>query len=229
MMTGPTTSAASATTSHTHFPYQALRQHGKYTQDRRTNLTPSIPDAEILNPDENPLNPQNSLPYKWICKLKLMRGYQELGHGTGFLINIPGSKKCVILTARHVLKDESATGIKITFPGLEEIVVLRTEFRYLDELNAETDYGIIILPDIKSPTTSCGFGFHAAMLDRGLLDADLSLVGYPGSQFDLWGSGGRTQSVDSKILKYLLPTSAGQSGSPVFIWHEGMLTVVGIQ
>lgn len=220
-------------------------------------MTPSMPfypdNPSAHKPDSTPMDQRHALPYKWICKLQVYvpptdftPGKEE--HGTGFLINLPGTSKCVVLTARHVLAVDGATHVVITFPGAKAatvgvapvpgetrvIKVCRQHFRYMEKPDAsgkhdEWDYGVILLPDAKVPTESCGFGFHAAMLDRGLLEADLTVVGYPGWQMDLWGSGGRTQSVGDEVLKYILPTSPGQSGAPVFIWHHGMWMVVGIQ
>lgn len=232
--------------------------------DTRINMTPGMPYTTPDNRSEHeidatPMDQRHALPYKWICKLQVIappKGESPggRGDGTGFLINLPGTSKCVVLTARHVLAVDHATHVVITFPGAKAdaagvpggtsvITVGREHFQYSDKPDKygrhkvpddsvkhdERDYGIILLPDAKLPTESCGFGFHAAMLDRGLLEADLTVVGYPGFQMDLWGSGGRTQSVGDEVLKYILPTSPGQSGAPVFIWHHGMWTVVGIQ
>lgn len=250
-MTGPNSTTPSGP-SHIHFPPLTLRMGGKYTMDTRINMTPSMPfypnNPSARKPDSTPMDQRHALPYKWICKLVVF-GPTTKSHGTGFLINLPGSSKCVVLTARHVLAVDHATHVVITFPGAKEapvggaepvpgetrvITVSRKDFRYTEKVEPpgehdESDYGIILLPDGKLPTESCGFGFHAAMLDRGLLEADLTVVGYPGWQMDLWGSGGRTQSVGDEVLKYILPTSPGQSGAPVFIWHHGMWMVVGIQ
>lgn len=225
--------------------------------DTRINMTPGMPHSQASrSPDDidaTPMDQHHALPYKWICKLQVIAPAKgevpgRRNDGTGFLINLPGTSKCVVLTARHVLAVDGATHVVITFPGAKAdtggvapvsgetrvIEVCRQHFRYMEKRDTsgkhdEWDYGVILLPDAKLPTESCGFGFHAAMLDRGLLEADLTIVGYPGSQMDLWGSGGRTQSVGDEVLKYILPTSPGQSGAPVFIWHHGMWMVVGIQ
>lgn len=45
----------------------------------------------------------------------------------------------------------------------------------------------------------------------------------------LFGSGGEIQSVTGRKMRYFVHTSAGQSGSPVYIWDKGVYTVVGIQ
>lgn len=224
--------------SHIHFPHERLGQKAKYPRDRRIRITPRTiePQDPPVNRDDVPMDPSNALPHKWICKLVCRfttGGRTQETHGTGFLLNIPGSSKCVIVTARHVLARPGTTHARIIFPGRNEISVDKQYFRFLTKLDRtrtdEWDYSIILLPDPKDPTVTCGFGFDAAMLDRALLEADLSVFGYPGYQMDLWGSGGRTQSVGAEVLQYLLPTSRGQSGSPVFMWHHGLWTVVGIQ
>lgn len=161
-------------------------------------------------------------------------------HGTGFLINIPGSTRCTLLTAAHNLFDTDTrkyiTSVTVTFPGYNPVSItgeanFKVPHGYISERNIFDDYAIIILPDSdrKSQAECCGFGFSAVFLDRELLETNLSCFGFTGNEGDMWGSGGRTQSVDRKMVRYLLQTSGGQSGSPVFTWYRGFWTVVGIQ
>lgn len=164
------------------------------------------------------------------------------------MINIPGSKKCVVLTAGHVLyrfvgvmgSSDYMREVFITFraAGQAKSVrvgpeCLRVHEKFRDFRNLEYDFGVIILPDEKLPNDSCGFGFSTLMTDRELLVSDLSLFGYPvfngKENTTMWGSGGHVQSLDDRILRFMLHTTGGQSGSPVFVWDNGVWTVVGIQ
>lgn len=163
--------------------------------------------------------------------------------GTGFLINVPGSGRCIILTAAHNLYFHSKkyTGyinsVTITFPTQEQNPIsindkrlFKVSHSYTQGPSLDSDYGMIILPWHKPEKECCGFGLAAAISDRELLNSDLSLFGYPsGKKRSLWGSGGRFQSVGEWTLRYLVETRGGQSGSPVFIWRDGFWAVVGIQ
>jgi V8-like Glu-specific endopeptidase len=101
------------------------------------------------------------------------------------------------------------------------------------------DYGTIILLAAKKEEMDCSFGFSATLTDREILESDLSVFGYPyvlpnepptlEDVRSLHGSGGRVQSVSEKNLRYVVHTSSGQSGGPVFIWSRGFWTVIGIQ
>lgn len=157
--------------------------------------------------------------------------------GTGFLVNIPGSTECTLLTAAHCLYRHDppryADVVEVTFPGEQPVTVtsdkLKAPSDYMHDARMECDYGLIFLPDRKLKTEACGFGLAAMMLDRKLLDANLSVFGYPVGSNDLWGTGGQTQSVEGETVRYLLQTTRGQSGSPIIAWCDGFWTVIGIQ
>lgn len=226
-----------------------------------------------------------------------------IGYGTGFLVNIPESTRCIVWTAAHNLcfsvkgskfgnaaKDKERdywvpiNRVIITFPGNRAPFVVKAEHMWYppkytsSELTRierlKYDFGLIVLPNRKEHNTDCGFGYSATLTDRQLLSGlSLSIFGYPmrdakamessqkvhkvtdtfetgekvgqkktkeemeaewleKNQCDdriLYGSGGPVQSVTGRKLRYFVHTSRGQSGCPVYIWDNGVYTVVGIQ
>lgn len=164
----------------------------------------------------------------------------------------------MILTAAHNLYNHASPmpgsppakyvdAVVIDIPGRARIDVDHTCLRVPDAYRTSVssvdrlayDYGIIVLPGTKPAGADCGFGFAATMTDREILECDLNMFGYPAQKMTpettiadtrtLYGAGGRVQSVSNTRLRYLLHTSEGQSGGPVYIWSKGFWTVIGIQ
>jgi glutamyl endopeptidase len=182
------------------------------------------------------INPATSQPYRWICHLKISTINATYG-GSGFLVNIPGSNAGCILTAGHNLWMDTRTyaeRLEVTFPGKEPIIVSeptnntsRQRYfvspQYKQRFDRYHDYGIIVLPGYQRK----GFGYSVVVTDDEIRAATAVVFGYPGDKphKTMWGTGSGFLDPEPMLLRYTLDTAGGQSGSPVYVWHKGYVSL----
>lgn len=176
------------------------------------------------------VSPKTSPPYKWICFLQVSFGNESF-RGTGFAINMPLINRKMIVTSGHLVFNRSyANAMRVTFPGEAPVQVTRDDLwappEYVNSHDQNYDYGLILLPGQSDE----GFGWSTLIPDDELHHRLVSICGFPGDKEEntMWISGGRIESSDQHLLYYEIDTMAGMSGSPVYTWHKGYWTVVGI-
>ena len=193
---------------------------------------PGLLPEEVCGTDERvQVDPTTSPPYNYIASLKIMMPDGKYG-GTGFLINLPKVKYRVLLTSAHNLYNRIAEAypdwIELGIPGEKPMVVTARDFRlpqaWIDYGKTDDDYGIILLAGEPA-----GFGWTTsgdAVSSRRLV----SVCGYPTDKLwpTMWTTGGPIESVTLTLIRYMMDSVSGQSGSPVWTWWNGYWTCVGI-
>ena len=174
------------------------------------------------------------LPYNWTCQLLIEteKGKQYLANG--FKINIqPAVSHQVIVTSAHsvFIRGKYAKKITVFFAGQKEIVATGKQLwaapEFIEDGNPDYDYGLILLPG----SSDDGFGWTTLLSDAELTGRPLSTCGYPADKpkGTLWISGGGVESVSDKNIYFMQDSLGTGSGSPVYTWHKGHWTVIGIQ
>lgn len=161
----------------------------------------------------------------------------EKSHGTGFYVNIPGTKAHVILTAAHNLVDKQNKPSQdlqfydplqgaIIKPGDPDIFVSPS---YSSRPRTETDFVAIRVP--TSTSVSRGFGFALKLAEESLRDKSLQICGFPSdcTRPEPSTSSGDCKRWNRSRIEYQIATAKGLSGAPVFMPFKGHDTVVGIQ
>lgn len=184
----------------------------------------------------------NTVPYYYACFLSI-RFPQGRFVGSAFPI-IKNDKYVVLATSGHCVyaMNQFATEITVT-PALNENKKPYGTFKVASEnLRASTkwqegglgrdqhDYGAILLPaDAGIPI----FPF-VNMSDEELQNRVINNCGYPGDKNriepgTLWWGGGPLSKVEPRMLRYMLDTAGGQSGSAVYTWcDDSILRAIGI-
>lgn len=171
----------------------------------------------------------------------------QVHYGTGFFINLPSTKYDVILTAAHNLVNEEkvkAQNLTVIYHGNRKEKV--TEFkicpRYEEFLginprpptHVNYDYGVILLPkDEGQADKRLGLGLDLSLnIDpslQGLRDAFVSGYGDGVGSMTLRTCFSPLKGLGNKIEYYLESKEQGMSGSPIWVTHDGQMTVIGIQ
>ncbi|UKZ70481.1 uncharacterized protein TrAtP1_011461 [Trichoderma atroviride] len=170
----------------------------------------------------------------------------QANYGTGFFINLPSTKYDVILTAGHNLVNEErvrAKNLTVIYHGNRKEKV--TEFkicpRYEEFLGTNPrppthvnyDYGVILLPkDEGQADKRLGLGLDLSLnIDpslQGLRDAFVSGYGDGVGSMTLRTCFSPLKGLGNKIEYYLESKEQGMSGSPIWVTHDGQMTVIGI-
>ena len=193
----------------------------------------SLPESVCSRDERVKVDPETSPPYNWICSLVIttVNGNQYIG--SGFKIHVPNINCSIVVTSGHCvyLNGAYAENIVVTFPGYAPILAKKEDLyaspEYIQDSNADYDYGIIIL----SGNSNEGFGWSAIVPDEELFGRIVTNCGYPGDKYpqpQMWITGGKITKVTTNRLFYMNDTMAGQSGSPVYTWYNGYWTVLGV-
>lgn len=171
----------------------------------------------------------------------------QANYGTGFFVNLPSTKYDVILTAGHNLVNEErvrAKNLTVIYHDNHKEKV--TEFkicpRYEEFLGTNPrppthvnyDYGVILLPkDDGQADKRLGLGLDLSLnIDpslQGLRDAFVSGYGDGIGSMTLRTCFSPLKGLGNKIEYYLESKEQGMSGSPIWVTHDGQMTVIGIQ
>jgi glutamyl endopeptidase len=197
------------------------------------------PQLEVIidADDRVALTATTQVPWLRYCALRITfpsgRGYR----GTGFFIGpraIATAGHCVYMHdqggwARNIEVSPGANGTARPF-GSVNSTTLRSVAGWVTQRRPESDYGCIVLPQGAFQGRNLGsFGF--AVLNSGDLTASAAvLAGYPGDKpyAELWGTARRIKTVTPATVIYDIDTYAAQSGSPVYVRHNGQRIAIGI-
>jgi glutamyl endopeptidase len=210
--------------------------NGNYKGQHMAQLTPaSIPyltnTREAVDPPGkgHVISPATSQPYNWICHLKITMKSQAVYGGTGFWVNLPGSDVKCILTAGHCLKDQDgyAERVEVTFPGQRAFSAAGSELHVSAKWkpnSSKYDFGAICIKDM--PKSHGGFEYSTTVTNEELLTTDATMFGYPADKpyQTMWGTGGCVCEVTPFQFRYTFCADHGQSGSAVYIWHNGYVS-----
>lgn len=171
----------------------------------------------------------------------------QVNYGTGFFLNLPSTKYDVILTAGHNLINEEkvkAQNLTVIYHGNRKEKV--TEFKICPQYeeflginprppsHVNYDYGVILLPkDEGQADKRLGLGLDLSLnLDpslQGSRDAFVSGYGDGVGSMTLRTCFSPLEGLASNIEYYLESKKQGMSGSPIWVAHDGQMTVIGIQ
>lgn len=204
-------------------------------------------------------------PSKWVCRLESSfgkpyplyeasicsyhaSGESTPGYGTGFLINISGSKKLCIMTAAHNILNVNAgwiVEIIVTFSNGLTLKATRKECfvsniyenNPTDDSSQESsigDFGLIALDRKRFGSTSEQFpgacAFSVWLSDYELLQSQVFVHGYMEGKEAQTRSTSPLLRVTKNSLHYGIDTAGGVSGAPVFtVDANGGYVAVGIQ
>lgn len=193
------------------------------------------PKESIYGKDERvQVDPMISPPYQWICYLWIKSTSDEWYFGSGFKIHLPGVNRTAIVTAGHCTYVDRAYAAKIIvkFPRHPKTEVYPKDLfaapEYINSRSPDHDYGLILLPGLGN--SDDGFGWSAIVADEELKDRIVTNCGYPGDKDrgTMWITGGKICRYTANSISYRNDTMGGQSGSPVYTWHDGYWTVIGV-
>ncbi len=205
--------------------------------------------SKLLGRDDSmKVHPMTSPPYKWICviewktkELTTLGTPENPRRGTGFKINFPHVDYSVVITAAHVLWDKKyPEKVILKFPGEGAFEVPKSNFftpnEYTNEKEGRYDYGLIFYQKGSNP--SDGFGWTTQIKERQLRHDNIIVCGFPAQSdtfhlpienLEMSIAGGTIKGVKDYTLQYYNDTKSGQSGSPLYLCHEGICwTVIGI-
>lgn len=194
----------------------------------------SHPESICGRDERVQVNPMTSPPYKWICFLLIESASGRLYHGSGFKIHLPDANRTAIVTSGHCtyIHGDYARKITVTIPGQDAEVEVGPKDMYASPeyqktASADHDYGLILLPGASDDD---GFGWSTIIKDEELRDRLVTNCGYPGDKprGTMWITGGNIVKYTSNRIFYMNDTMGGQSGSPVYTWHNGYWTVLGV-
>lgn len=165
--------------------------------------------------------------------------------GNGFFIEVPGQTNDIILTAGHNLVHShgmSSTDLMAWWQDGDEWISIATENvrvskAYLarpTEQSATDDFGIIILKSENVKQRRHAFGFSIRLGEDDRIDGQCNISSYSAKSFLMDGptqSTGRFVNpiIGENQLEYLVGTSAGMSGSAVWVGYNGSPIAVAIQ
>jgi len=168
---------------------------------------------------------------------------QGKARGTGFLVG-----PYTILTAAHCVysKREGGYATKLTFsPGRYEdrgrpkdpfktrdAVLVVTNYDYVVNENNMQDYGAALIDKkFDQITTYVPLAFNYNLVPG---QTNITIVGYPlqvreeTNSSSMWISFGKVTYVNEEYFRHDADTSGGNSGSPVWVLHEGRWLIIGI-
>lgn len=179
----------------------------------------------------------NAVPYCWTCQLLIESKKGNKYTANGFKLNIsPSTGSQVILTSGHSVFIDGAYAKRVSVRFLssnhrDSYVALENQLwaspQYISTNRPRYDYGLIFLPGESSE----GFGWTTLLSDQELMGRPLTTCGYPvdDPHSNLWITGGGVEKISEGHIHYMQDSLGTGSGSPVFTWHKGFWTIVGIQ
>uniref|UniRef100_S0DFN4 Putative protease n=1 Tax=termite gut metagenome TaxID=433724 RepID=S0DFN4_9ZZZZ len=173
-------------------------------------------------------------PYYCIARLIIIKKDGKKVEGTGFFI----SERCVITAAHNIYFDDTkefakevtvipGANVPLDYPvlGQATATTMRCMKKYTEDpkKNRKYDYGAVILPDDTLFENVGSYLGYNDIDSLGKSNMDMELSGYPRADNKMprqLKSTGKITRYDEHHLHYIMDTSKGQSGSPVFIWNN---------
>ena len=139
-------------------------------------------DTDICGEDDRSVTSTSTIPFQWICKLKISDG---TSFGTGFLIKIsPDVGHPVLMTAAHVLRKsrlQYVDKVEVYCPGRAKETVYPDDMwasdEFLRDYNWHHDYGFLKLS--FSSDSNTGFGWSGYFDKDDIEGIHLHTCGYP--------------------------------------------------
>ena len=139
-------------------------------------------DTDICGEDDRSVTSTSTIPFQWICKLKISDG---ASFGTGFLIKIsPDVGHPVLMTAAHVLRKsrlQYVDKVEVYCPGRAKETVYPGDMwasdEFLRDYNWHHDYGFLKLS--FSSDSNTGFGWSGYFDKDDIEGIHLHTCGYP--------------------------------------------------
>ena len=196
----------------------------------------------VIGPTDERVRIQNTQQYPWrvIASLLITAADNSQWIGTGWFISprtLVTAGHCVYIKGSGISgRDGWVKKIQVV-PGRNASEapfggISSTEFwtvKGWGERGLENyDYGAIVLPSAFSQELGfLGFGVFS---DAKLLASTANVAGYPGDKPSgtIWYDKRQVGSVNPDKVFYAADTAGGQSGAPVYIFHEGQRVAVAI-
>lgn len=200
---------------------------------------PGMQPLDIIGPDtRKPVPDARQVPWRMICHLIMEDANGSLSVGTGWLAG-----PSTVFTAGHNLFNP-ATGQAMrrvwVIPGrdreqsamgyvMSQAMEVHPQWRQLGRKDA--DIGVVWLP---SPMGRQLGWFGYTMVNDAALASPVIVSGYPQEQprkpfGTQWFDQGFATPKDAQMLRYLIDTMQGQSGSPVFQRNaQGQPVAIGV-
>ncbi len=208
------------------------------------NATDRVHAGQIIGPDDRQrVNPTTTFPWSAVVSLEVDFDFGA----TGFYCSGAIVGPTVVLTAAHCVFDHSsiqgwATNVRV-IPGRNGASVpfgsqvasnLHVPSGYISNGTPALDVAIVTLSSsiVANPP---GRFRYAGSNGSGLIGATANIVGYPGeAPTQQWWHAGPivdrsyNASADTGIISYPTDTSAGQSGSPIWLFNGTDRVIVGV-
>lgn len=194
-----------------------------------------FPESKIMEKRAR-VDPMTSPPYLWICSLEITDAYGEKWSGTGFKLNNTIDNTTMLVTAGHCtyVRGAYAASIKVKFPDTPTSFTVTSKNlyaspEYISNGDPDYDYGLILITNQVS-SGSGGFGWSTQISDSKLDKCSVTICGYPTDKPSntMWVTGGKITSCNTKRIFYTNDSISKQSGCPVYVWHDGLWTVIGV-
>jgi glutamyl endopeptidase len=196
-----------------------------------------ISEVVIGKDDRIQITNTTTIPWRWICALRITAANNTSWIGTGWLV---GPR--TVITAGHCVFMHGQGGwvkrVEV-IPGSNGAQrpygsAVATSFRsvsgWAQGSNRDYDYGAIILPPANRYGSQLGYFGYASLSTPSLMGLTLNLSGYPGDKptGTQWFHARKATLVLPRSIVYNIDTAGGQSGAPVWRSLNGQRHVVGI-
>lgn len=190
----------------------------------------------VIGADDRVMVPDTAtIPWRCICHLEVIFNNGAKGYGTGWLAG-----PHTVITAAHCVEDPrskaKAVEIRVT-PGrngglgpYSQFTTSAYETRkdWLKKKTPDLDVAAIGLPNegvfADGVGTRLGYFGVAAFTDKELNMLLVNTSGYPVEArkpfATQWFNAGRVKDVRKDHITYMIDTEGGQSGGPIFFYHQ---------
>lgn len=199
--------------------------------DQPAQASPSVRSGIIDSDDRSQVSNTNVFPWNAVCFLLIEKETGVQYFNTGVLIG----PRVVLTSAHSIFLDGRYARSVLVAPGRNGNIqpfgvfrgaTLRAADKWVNNQDQDSDYAIIVLDKKVENVPPVPI---ANLTDEELLRSTIALPGYPGEKSGtLWFSAGKVTSVTTGIIQYLLDTSGGMGGAPIYVGNGENTKVVGL-